>query len=109
MSNQDPAPQPPPSLPTTAEIFRQALAQNAQIHQRALDEMQRHTDEMHEQLRSLTTQRVQALQMPHFSLVRRATELDDGFWDETVNRAIVVLQQHGEFPAEPERDNGSDT
>jgi hypothetical protein len=64
---------------------------------------------MHEQLRSLTTQRVQSLQMPNFKLVKRAAELQDDFWDDTVNRAIVVLQQHGEFPAEQEHNNGSDT
>lgn len=105
MSNPDPTPQ-PPSLPTTAEIFRQALAQNAAIHQRALDEMQRHTDEVHTQLRALTQQRVQAMQLSEFPLVLRATQLEDGFWDEIVNRAIVVLKQHGEFPAEQEHDNG---
>lgn len=114
----DPAPPQPDSpaqspLLSTAEIFRQAMTQNAEIHQRALDDMQRRTDEMHEHLSALTHQRVQALQIPNFQLVHRASVLDADFWSDTVRRAIVVLQQHGEFPsetpAEPEPDDAAET
>lgn len=104
MSSQEPS----ASLPTAAEIFRQALEQNAELHKRALEDMQRHTNDVRTQLQLLTNQRMQSLQMPNFGLVRRAVELQPAFWNETVNRAITVLQQHGEFPAEEEPSNESD-
>lgn len=86
----------PPS--TTAEIFQQALKQNAEIQQRSLDEMRRHTDEVHRQLASLTTQHVRGLQLEGFDVVKAAAQLDRDFWDETIKRATVVLQQHGVLP-----------
>jgi hypothetical protein len=101
-SSEQPAPPPPPDMSSSAAIFRQALAQNAEIHRRALNELQQYTDDVHAQLRQMTSNRIQALQVQNFQLVRRAAVLDPDFWEDTVNRAIGVLQQHGEFPADPE-------
>jgi len=109
MTDQEtPAPDPNPPIPATAEIFRQAMARSAAIHQRSIDDMQRHTDEMHNHLRAVTHQRAQSLQIPDFDLVRRALLLDPGFWAETVARAVDVLQQCGAPPTDTEHTNESE-
>lgn len=93
------------SLPSTAEeIFRNAIAQNAMIHARSLEDIQRHTDEVHAQLRSATQSALRRMQLPEFSFVHRAMQLEEDFWSDTVARAKDVLREHDELPAEDETD-----
>lgn len=100
--------QPNNPLPLTAEIFRRALEQNAAIHQRSLADMQRHTDEVHDQLKRVTTQRIQAMQLVDFHYVYRAASLSPDFWENTVGAAKDVLRQHGELPPEDADDGTTD-
>ena len=95
-------------LPTSAEIFRQALAQNVAIQQNSLNEIQRSTDEMHEQMKALALQRMGAASLPYFTLVRRAAELSTEFWEAVITNAIDVLKMHGEFPTSEDNDGQTD-
>lgn len=103
MPSETNEPQNPPPAATTSEIiFRNAIMQNQAIHARALQDIQRHTDDIHEQLRAVTQQHVEQLHLPDFPTVRAAARVDPAFWPDTVARAVVVLQQRGLLPSPPE-------
>lgn len=83
---------------TTQEIFRQAIAKNAEIHESAMANMQRQTDEVHTQLRMITNHAMSGMMLGDFAYVNSAARLSPEFWAETVARAKVVLQQAGVLP-----------
>lgn len=79
------------SNPTAEAIVRGAIAQANAAHLTSLADMQRHTEEVHAQLRALTNQHVRGTPLLESSAVYEAARLDTTFWPEVVKRAREVI------------------
>jgi len=80
-------------LPTAASILRQAQQRHVETHNKALEEMRRHTDEMCAKLRVVANSHLKPTQLPGFDVVQQAATADPSFWEDTVERANAVIMQ----------------
>lgn len=62
--------------------------------------MRLQNDQAREQMQQITDQRMLLMTLPHVTLVKRAAQLDNTFWEDVVASAVEVLRTRGEFPSE---------
>jgi len=84
------------AIPTSVELFRQAIENSQELHAQALSDMRQRSEETRAQLLFMSQGGAGVTDQLDYVVVQQAKQLDANFWPNVMSLARGIVTQHEE-------------